>query len=243
MQYLILGNFGNHSLAALQALIELRLANLHFVYVDTGWSSASWPSRVQEGSEYAISHGVTVYRLKAKLSFSELVLQRKQFPCQKFQWCASFLKGLTISDFLEHFDPECEAIIVTGKRRYDSRRYTDLQEFEDGNDLYQGRAVWNPLWNTTNEAWKLLISRTGFEVLPHQSLECSPCIHYKPSDLFTLDSSAVKRLETLEKQVKQAMFIEPIKQMDKDDSLKHAATSEGLSQFDRGCGAAWGCGE
>lgn len=235
MQYLILGNFGNHSLAVLRALIEQGLANLHFVYVETGWSSAMWPGRVQEGSQYANSHGVTVHRLKPKANFSELVLQRKQFPCPKFQWCASFLKGLTISDYLEIFDPECEAVIVSGKRRYDSGRYSDLQEYEYDNPLYQGRTVWNPLWKTTNEVWKLLILQTGFEVLPHPSLECNPCIHNKLSDLVSLDASAVTRLEDLEKNLQQTMFGQPISQLRSNELSKEKSTGNNLTQFDRGC--------
>ncbi len=92
MQYIIVGNFGNHSLAVMQALIERGTAELHFVYVKTGWAAAAWSERVLACSEYARSQGVMVHPLRAQATFSEMVIDRKQFPSPKFQWCATFLK-------------------------------------------------------------------------------------------------------------------------------------------------------
>jgi len=243
MQHIIIGNFGNHSLAVMQMLIEKDLPALHFICVNTGWAAASWDKRVLACSDYARSRGVAVHLLHAQASFSEMVKDRKQFPSQKFQWCASFLKGLTILNFLDEFDPSCEALIVSGKRRCDSRRYANLQEFEKGDDLYQGRTVWHPLWQTDNHEFAELIKRTGYNLLPHQSLECNPCIHTPTAKLAFLDGQSITRLEALEQAVGQSMYNGPIRNLCEASVSSERVNSLDLQQFDRGCGAAWGCGE
>ncbi|KTC86008.1 MULTISPECIES: phosphoadenosine phosphosulfate reductase family protein [Legionella] len=243
MPHFIIGNFGNHSLAVMQALVERDLAELHFVCVNTGWAATSWPERVLACSDYASSQGVKVHLLDAQASFSEMVKDRKQFPSHKFQWCASFLKGLTILNFLDESDPSCEALIVSGKRRCDSRRYANLQEFEKEEELYQGRTIWHPLWLMNNQEFAELIKRTGFKPLPHQSLECSPCIHTQTIELTYLDEQSITRLETLEQAIGKSMYKDPIRVQYAAAKDSERLDSLDLQQFDRGCGAAWGCGE
>ncbi|WP_232505458.1 phosphoadenosine phosphosulfate reductase domain-containing protein [Legionella clemsonensis] len=242
--YVILGNFGNHSLAAMQALIEKNLAEVHFVYVDTGWAAASWPKRVAACSAYAKAQGVEVHQLRSQATFMEMVTARKQFPNPKFQWCASFLKGLTILTHLDEQDPSCEALIVSGKRRCDSRRYADLQEFDYQNELYQGRTLWNPLWQATDKEFVQLIRRAGFDPLSHASLECSPCIHLHLKQLNQIEFSSIERLEKLEETIHQSMFQQPIRQLCAlNQEKKEQQQQFDLQQFDLGCGAPWGCGE
>lgn len=234
IQNLIIGNFGNHSLAVMQALIEKAVQGLHFIYVDTGWAGADWSERVHACSNYARNHGVVVHALKPQKTFSELVIDRQQFPSPKFQWCATFLKGLTIINHLDRLDPSCEARIISGKRRCDSRRYANLQEFDDEEEFYQGRRLWYPLWQMSNDEFVQLIKRTGFELLGQPSLECSPCIYSTVQDLPLVDS---QRLKALENQLNQTLF---------QDSLVSAVEKKqglDLQRFDSGCGASWGCGE
>ncbi|WP_052403152.1 phosphoadenosine phosphosulfate reductase family protein [Legionella massiliensis] len=245
-QHIIIGNFGNHSLAVMQALIERAVPELHFLYVDTGWAAASWPERIAACTAYAEKQGVEVHQLKAQASFSEMVVDRKQFPSPKFQWCASFLKALTILNHLDNCDPSCEALIVSGKRQQDSRRYANLQEFDYEDEYYQGRTIWYPLWQTSNDEFVGLIERAGFQLLPHQSLECSPCIHSRLEELSQIDPQAQARLEALEEQIGQAMFQYPINQLRGTKGLNKRFKEDSapdLNQFDRGCGAPWGCGE
>jgi 3'-phosphoadenosine 5'-phosphosulfate sulfotransferase (PAPS reductase)/FAD synthetase len=246
MQHIIIGNFGNHSLAVMQALIERGLPELHFVYVDTGWAAASWQDRVSACSEYARQQGVNVHQLKSQATFSEIARDRKQFPSPKFQWCASFLKGLAILNYLDNQDPSCEALIISGKRQLDSRRYATLQEFDYDDEYYQGRALWYPLWETDNEKFLALVKRTGFQFLSHQSLECSPCIHTKVDELGQIDQGAQTRLEDLEKEIGQTMYPYSINHYSSLSSLNKTLNGEhnsGLQHYDRGCGAPWGCGE
>ncbi|WED42313.1 phosphoadenosine phosphosulfate reductase family protein [Legionella cardiaca] len=225
----------------MQVLIEKDLPNIHFIYVETGWAAASWPERVEACSQYIKQRGVTVHRLVAQTTFSDMVIARKQFPSQKFQWCASFLKGLTILNHLDDCDPACEALIVSGKRRLDSRRYADLEEFDYQNELYQRRTVWHPLWNVADAEFTRLINRTGFALLSHASLECSPCIHLKQAN--NIDSLSFERLDKLEQITQQTMFQQPIRQLCTSAPLCDKKGDLSLQQFDLGCGAPWGCGE
>ncbi|MBA2652401.1 MAG: phosphoadenosine phosphosulfate reductase family protein [Tatlockia sp.] len=245
-QHIIIGNFGNHSLAVMQALIEKSIEGLHFICVETGWAAACWAERVADCANYARDYGVKVHTLKAQSTFSELVRDRRQFPSPKFQWCASFLKGLTIIEHLDSSDPTCEAMIVSGKRQSDSRRYANMQEFDYENDFYQGRTLWYPLWQMADGEFVELIKRTGFPLLPHQSLECSPCIHAKTEDLNQMDSHSLARLEALEQEISQTMYQEAIRSLFNGSTAPRPSEKDkkpDLQQFDRGCGSPWGCGE
>lgn len=243
--HIIIGNFGNHSLAVMQALLEKDLSNIHFCYVETGWAAACWAERVAVCSEYAQQQGVIVHPLKPPLTFSEIVRDRKQFPSPKFQWCTSFLKGLAILNYLDCQDPSCEAVIVSGKRQLDSRRYANLQEFDDVDNYYQGRKLWYPLWQTSDTEFLALIERTGFPFLGQQSLECSPCIHSKVEELSRIDKQALARLQALEAQLGQTMYQYPINNFSTLSRVNSQLDEKkmGLEYFDRGCGAPWGCGE
>lgn len=246
MKHIIIGNFGNHSLAVMQALIERAVQDLHFFYVNTGWAADGWSEHVSACSDYASRQGVQVHELKVQATFAEMVLDRKQFPSPKFQWCASFLKGLTLISYLDNYDPFCEAIIISGKRRQDSRRYAALQEFDYEDEFYQGRTRWYPLWQLADEEFVALIKRTGFQFLPQQSLECSPCIHNKPEELAQLDRQSISRLELLEQKLGQTMYPWPIKELSYVPEIATKLEKNrklGLQQFDMGCGSPWGCGE
>lgn len=244
MQTIIIGNFGNHSLAVMQALIEREQSELHFMHVDTGWAAASWLEHVANCVDYARSQGVIVHSLKSQVDFVEMVRDRQQFPSPKFQWCASFLKALPILSQLDDLDPSCEAMIVSGKRRADSRRYIDLEEFETDEELYQGRTLWYPLWQASNNQLVDLIKRAGFQPLRQQSQECGPCIHSKLEHLGRLDPDVVKRVEDLETDIGQFMFLKPIVEIiESFDGSPIVSPDSGLNLYDLGCGAPWGCGE
>jgi len=241
MQYIIIGNFANHSIATLQYLIEEEIKDIHFIYVETGWAAASWQKRVAEGSAYAKKHGVQIHHLSSPASFEQMVLDRKQFPSTKFQWCAGFLKGLPITTHLDEMDPFCEATIVSGKRRLDSRRYQNLPEFKEDDDYFNGRTLWHPLYKCSNETFQALIKRSGFDSLPYSGEECSPCIHLCQKQLASLKPHSIKRLATLEKKINSTMYEHPIQYY--ISAHPKNESSIGLKQFDLGCGSPWCCGE
>jgi len=243
MHYILIANYGNHSLAALQYLIERQLESVHVIYVDTGWAASEWPARVESCSAYARQHQINVHHIKALASFSQMVKDRRQFPSSKFQWCAGFLKGMALLDKLDAIDPFCEATIVSGKRRLDSKRFSELQEYIEEDDYFDGRRLWHPLWQTNALEFKNFIKRTGFEFLPHPSRECHPCIHASEKDLGQLEAFSLERLEKLEQQTEMTMFEKPVRHYAKGDASNPLNKPSDIKQFDLGCGSPWCCGE
>jgi hypothetical protein len=51
-----------------------------------------------------------------------------------------------------------------------------------------------------------LIARTPFEMLPHRSLECSPCIFSSRADLRNVSETRIAEIEQLESDVGRVMF-------------------------------------
>lgn len=248
MKYCIIGNFGNHSLAALQTLIESKTKEVVFLYVDTGWAAAKWQIRVQAITAYAESKDISVEKISPALDFSALVRQREGFPSQKFQWCTSFLKGLPLIEYLEKQDPFGEALIVSGKRQEADLPGVKLKEYIENSQHFQGRTVWHPLWQSSAEVFRALIQRSGFEILKTPSLACSPCIHSSAQALDRLDQLDFERLARLEQDLSQSMFAEPVVDLVKrTKTLKEEKIREkeilALNAFDFGCGSPWGCGE
>lgn len=227
----------------MQWLIEKQVSNIHFLSIDTGFAEPAWSTRLSSCADYAASHQVTVHFVRSKINFSDLVISRNQFPSPKFQWCASFLKGLTLLSKLDELDPDCTATLVFGKRRLDARRLKELPEFEVDQDFYEGRTLWHPLYLLENEEFFELIRRTGFQVLPHLSRECSPCIHQKKEELNLLSPDSTHRLEHLENQVKDYLFGEPILEARKCGVSGSDEKIPNLERFAQGCAQIWGCGE
>lgn len=244
MQYILIGNCGNHSLAALQYLLLQSVSEIHLVYVDTGWASSHWDLRVAQTKAFADTHQVSFHTLKAVADFKQMVNDRKQFPSQKFQWCAGFLKGLTILNFLEDIDPFCQATIVSGKRQLDARRYENLTEYQEEDNCFNGRTIWHPLWNTNHETFKRLVHLGGFDFLAHPARECHPCIHASVKELGQLGQAEKTRLEQLEQELQRSMFVKPVHEYVCNAQSKNIPEhGNNLKEFDSGCGSAWNCGE
>lgn len=232
--YIVLGNFGNHCHAALQFLLEARLAPVQLIAVDTGWAAHGWMGHVDHCQALWHQRGIIVHRPQAKAGFPELVRDRRQFPSEKFQWCAGFLKGLAINAILDEIDPFGQATLVSGKRRLDSRRFITLAEYEDNQELFGFRRLWQPLYLHDDAAFKALISRSGVAWQTQPSQECSPCIH-DPRRGQGLAPSDLARLQALEAEIGSDMFAQ-------HPATREEATGD-LSQFDFGCGSPWACGE
>lgn len=240
--YIIHGNFGNHTIALMQWALEQNLSNVFIISIETGWSASSWSARVKDGETLAKAYGFKIVRLFPNADFTHLIQDRKEFPSQKFQWCSIFLKGLTLLDWLDKEDPDFAATIIYGKRRVDSRRNWQLDEFIESCVHHGDRKVWYPLYKHTHEQFIHLINQTGLDVLPHRSLECDPCIHNSPADFARMDKKSIIRLKSLENEIGKPMFV---------DNIEHQAAQthntidavQALEQFDMGCGSVYGCGE
>ncbi len=238
--YIIFGNFGNQTLAVLQYAKDISLENTYVVSVDTRWHAQSWLQRVHECEAYAKNLGFKVIRLQARPDFENLMVDRENFPSTKFQWCAGFLKGLTLLNWLDEVDPTASATIILGKRQLDSKLNFDLEEYIDASEHYGDRKVWHPLFQHSDEQFKQLLLKTNTPILSGRSLECDPCVNSFGKDLARLDEVDIIKTKVLEAQVGKPFFNEPI-----EIAVEKARDNqkESTMMFDMGCGSPYACGE
>lgn len=245
---LIFGNYGNQTIAAVQWALEAQLTDVYVISVDTGWAASEWQVQVNAAEAFAKQCGFQVVRLHSKPKFDALMQDRREFPSTKFQWCAGFLKGLALLDWLDEYDKKGLATIILGKRRADSRANFDLAEYIEESEHYGDRKVWYPLYKTDDVEFERLITASGLELLSHRSLECDPCVNSYGADLARVSEDTMSRTHKLEQSVGKTMFEIPIETMVKQAraNLKaEPAKSRKYSaeMFDMGCGSPFACGE
>ena len=234
--YVIIANFGNDSIALIEWARQQHLQNVYVLSVDTGWSAEGWEERIALADHYLKQHQITHVRLTSEYDFSKLVLERKNFPSIKFHWCASFLKGLPILDWLDQVDPDLQATVMLAKRQEQAPALHDLQEFESESHSYGGRKVWYPLYQHTLAQRNYLIQQAGFDLLATRSLECDPCIYNQRSDFLRLSPTRQQQLDALEKSIGRPMFAAPV---DQDRDL----AGNDKTIYYQGCGSEFGCGD
>ena len=237
--YCIIANFGDDSVALIQKVYECKLQEVVVLSVDTFWQATSWQARVDVADLWIKDLGFVHHRLKAENSFQELVRARKQFPSQQFSWCAGFLKGMAILDWLEENDLECRATILLANRRSMSKVQVDLVDEIDETEQYDGRRVKYLLVGTTQSERNSLLLKTPFKIpLNHRSLECQPCIHLTKQDIATFSVDDIERMSSLENMVNNTMFgvlfAKYLKSIEKNDNY--------YDEFAKTCSWIYGCG-
>ncbi|WP_116964555.1 hypothetical protein [Fastidiosibacter lacustris] len=239
MMYCIIANFGDDSIALIQKIYELKFKDVVVLSVDTAWQAQSWQARVEKASAWITSLGFSHHKLKAEHGFSKLVETRRQFPSQQFHWCAGFLKGITILNWLEEHDETLDAIILLANRRSMSKVQADLPDRVKESDRYDSRQVQYLLANVTEEQRDQLIAKTPFQTpLKHRSLECQPCIHFTKRDIMTLSDIDTARVIDLETRLKQTMF-----QQNFRNYLKNLEKNNNYyDEFAKTCSWDYGCG-
>lgn len=200
--YIVFSSGGNDSVALLQFALNKRLENIHVVYQDTGWASQDWGKRISKLSSFCLDNGVTFHILKSE-GMVNLVRRKKGFPAggRMAQFCTAELKIKPAIEWMEKFDPQKEATCLTGVRREESRERMDAPEHVESSERHGGRELWQPLVRTLESQRDQLIKSAGFEVLPHRSQECSPCINANINDLRALSEFEISRLEQLENEM------------------------------------------
>jgi 3'-phosphoadenosine 5'-phosphosulfate sulfotransferase (PAPS reductase)/FAD synthetase len=204
--YLISTSFGNDSIALIQLAHELGLEDCYVVYIDTGWSHPDWENRVMLGRALAESYGFITWTAKGFFDFESMVLMKKGFPSNQFQFCSGILKGIPFGDFADFIDPERKATVVIGKRREESEERKDTPEYIENSEYHDGRKLWHPLYKHTETERNKLIKRAGFKVLPHRSMECCPCVNANRNDLVYTPESRLDRVRYLESEIGKTMF-------------------------------------
>lgn len=252
IKHVIVGNFGDESIALLQWAIESKLRHVCFVTIKTGWGAKGWEERVLAGQAYAESQGIGVIYLSAPIKFLNLVIDRKEFPSATCRWCASFLKGVPLNNWLDEIDPTATLVILLAKRRSASRLLANLAEFSEESEYFGTRKVWHPLYKHSLLGRNALIQRANFQILGHRSLECDPCIHATREELSAMHEQDKNKLSCAEKTINKRMF--PLSYYcDPPNKLSVHPQNQGAllnkknisyhERFAMGCGSPWGCGE
>ena len=117
---------------------------------------------------------------------------------RKYQFCTEELKIRPAMRWLEDTDPGKELVCMVGVRREESRERARWPEFEEVSEKHGGRELWSPLVRHTVAERDALIRRAGFEVLPHRSQECFPCIGSNRNDLKRLTPERIEEIAKLE---------------------------------------------
>lgn len=199
-------SYGNDSIALVQWAKEAALPDVQVVFIDTGWAGEGWMDRVARCEEWVKSLGFPVVRITPAVQFEELMRMKKGFPNQRYQWCSGMLKGVPFLEWIDMVDPEYKATVLIGKRREESTERQDTPEFIDASEYHGDRRVWHPLYLHDEVARNELLSRAGFDVLPHRSKECDPCINANRGDFRTLAAEDAAKTARLEAEVGKTMF-------------------------------------
>jgi len=239
-------NFGNDSIALIQWCIKNHVENLTVVFVDTGWANSSWHKRIEEVKDYLNRNNIELKILKSNVTFPESVLEKQEFPSQKFQWCAGLLKGLPIIEWLDEIDPFCEAVILIAALKSSSRAYLNYEEYIDESEHFGDRKIWHPVLGVSRSERDELIRESGISLLPiNRSLECDPCVNCTIKDLASLkDSIDIEKVAKLENQIGKTLFDKDIKSSIKESEDLHNSDNknDNLDSYNMGCGSVYGCG-
>jgi 3'-phosphoadenosine 5'-phosphosulfate sulfotransferase (PAPS reductase)/FAD synthetase len=201
----ISASYGNDSVALIQWAHERQLPDVTVAYCDTGWGAPSWPARVAKGESLAWKYGFKTVTCRS-IGMQELVRLKSGWPGNGQQFCTAHLKGLPFLQWIDEVDPECKAIVLIGKRRAESEARKNIAEFMPNSEYHGGRTIWHPLYAHTDQERNALISGAGFEVLPHRSKECSPCVNANRDDFLRLTPGEIERVSDLEAEIGKPMY-------------------------------------
>lgn len=188
---------GNDSVALLQWCVERGLPDVHAVYSNTGWAHPDWPARVDAVRQYAQAHGMSFHEIKSE-GMTALVKRKKAWPRQGIQFCTQELKIKPAIKWMDERDPDKDSTCLIGVRREESANRAQFPEHVEGSDRHGGRDVWAPLVRMKEDERNALILRAGFDVLPHRSMECNPCINANRADLRKVPEAKLIYIENLE---------------------------------------------
>jgi 3'-phosphoadenosine 5'-phosphosulfate sulfotransferase (PAPS reductase)/FAD synthetase len=201
--FLVSASYGNDSVALIQWCWEFGLSNIAVLYADTGWAHPAWNERVDKCETWVRTFGFIPFRTSS-IGFENVVREKKGFPRQGIQFCTQLLKTEPLSKLQSKLDPEKQATVIIGKRRAESANRANTSEFIFEHPYHNGRAVWHPLFEHSDEERNALLNRAGFDELPHRSDECWPCINANKSDLkriATEDPARINQIESLEREM------------------------------------------
>lgn len=194
---IIFGSGGNDSVALVQWAIENNLSDLHVAYSNTGWAADFWADRLDRFRSLVESNGGTYHEIQSE-GMVDLVTRKKGWPRNGMAFCSYELKIKPAMEWLEKIDVEKSATCLVGIRREESARRANWPEWVEESENHGGRSLHSPLVRHSEEMRNNLIIRAGFDILPHRSMECYPCVNASRSDIAMLSPSRVDYIESVE---------------------------------------------
>ena len=161
MTYAISCSYGNDSCATIQHAWESGLdlvCDVYVVFIDTGWGSEDWPARVSKLEQWVTSLGFVPVRIRPREQFEDLMVRKKGFPNQRYQWCSMNLKTLPFAEWIQGVDPDGQATVIIGKRREESADRADTLEYVRESEYHGNRTVWHSICE--------LVERERFVIAP-----------------------------------------------------------------------------
>lgn len=200
---IIIANYSIHSLALICWAKQNLSDNFCVLSVDTGFAAASWNSYLATVFDWLTRENINYFHLNSENTFQELVLARKQFPSQKFSWCAGFLKGITLLNKIDELDANGDATILLSHRK-DMSSVSQFLKNIDEEERYDYRPLSYPLLNHSYDDIRNLTKELPFEPTKH-SLECQPCIHLT-QQFKILTKQDIEKVTDLEVKTNSFMF-------------------------------------
>ena len=202
---IISSSYGNDSIALIQHAKNLGLEDVHVTFCDTGWAAPDWMEIVAEAEEWVDEIGFTHHRIQS-IGMEELVRIKQGFPSNQYQFCTAMLKGIPFLEWCDEHDPDCTATVLVGKRRAESKARAETPEYIASSEYHGFRRLWHPLFAHTDEERNELLDQAGFDILPHRSQECSPCVNANRADFKLMTTSQIERVNNLEVEMGRTMF-------------------------------------
>jgi 3'-phosphoadenosine 5'-phosphosulfate sulfotransferase (PAPS reductase)/FAD synthetase len=208
----IFASYGNDSIALIQLCHEAKLLDLpgitiDVLYSDTGWSIPWWNDRVEKAEVWVRDLGFAPYRTHS-VGFQQLVKNKQFFPVSGMQFCTEKLKLEPALAWLDEHDPDKKVICFVGVRREESVKRSTYEKVTLSSPAHGYRQSWAPMADYDEEDRDELIKAAGFDVLPHRSKECFPCINAARSDLVMVSGypERVKDIRKMEEERGRTMF-------------------------------------
>jgi Phosphoadenosine phosphosulfate reductase family len=200
--YVVKCSYGNDSIALLQWLHEHevrfgKLGKIVVLYNNTGWSAKWWPGRVAVAEKKLCEPYGFIPAQTIKFDWDKMLFEHNTWPDKMRRFCTQEAKIFPTMAWLSEHDPEGKATLLCGVRREESDSRANWPEFVESDSTNEGRPQWSPLVLVKEKQRNELITRAGYEVLPHRSRECR-CIMANSSDLKTFSEEDILEIESKE---------------------------------------------
>jgi 3'-phosphoadenosine 5'-phosphosulfate sulfotransferase (PAPS reductase)/FAD synthetase len=207
---------GNDSVAMLQWVIENREffkgETFTAVYCNTGWSVSWWNDRMTEVKSFCEKNDIAYEETFAELGFEELVRKKCSFPHQFAKFCTFELKVKPLLQWRKDnkFTVRNSRVLI-GVRADESIARKDTVSLGE-RDGYE--AIY-PLAHLSSSERDSYITKAGFDVLPHRSKECHPCIFERTKGkLRTIEKDRIQVIEDLERDL--TVYLQAKRKLQKD---------------------------